>query len=112
MFLGLVALIALPSQARAEVSDSNCYALGIGLLNPYFNLPWSNDYAGGFSKFVAGPSAAAYWGVERQNPTGDALTGLDPHNGISVLARGTLVDGRAIRETAGEPMFVSGGNVR
>ena len=102
--LGLAALSATPEASAAEAAPG-CLGLGVGLLNPYFDLPWSNGEKAKFAGLIRQPSVAAYWGVERQNETGDATTRFGAQGGIDVRATGTAA---AIFQPVQAPKLVPG----
>ncbi len=104
----IVGLVAAPLAARAALAAEpapGCIGLGIGLLNSYFDLPWSATEAGKFAATIRQPSAAAYWGVERQNEAGRVTTNLSSWGGIEVHADAT---GVAIFQPVEAPRLLPG----
>src|SRR5437763_15458138 len=102
--LGLAALSAAPEANAAEAAPG-CLGLGVGLLNPYFDLPWSSGEKAKFAGLIRQPSVAAYWGVERQIETGEATTRFGAQGGIDVRASGTAA---AIFQPVQAPRLVPG----
>lgn len=101
---GLAPLLAAPEANAAEAAPG-CLGLGVGLLNPYFDLPWSSGEKAKFAGLIRQPSVAAYWGVERQNETGEATTRFGAQGGIDVGASGTAA---AIFQPVQAPRLVPG----
>ena len=107
---GLALLLVLTafmpaSPARAAEAAPGCLGMGVGLLNSYFDLPWSSAGMGKFAGTIAQPSAAAYWGVEQQYGGGRVDTTLAPQGGIEVKAHGTPV---AIYQPVEAPKLIPG----
>jgi hypothetical protein len=102
----LVLAVFLPaSPGRAAEAAPGCLGMGVGLLNSYFDLPWSSAGMGKFAATIAQPSAAAYWGVEQEYGGGRVDTILAPQGGIEVRAHGTPV---AIYQPVEAPKLVPG----
>ena len=104
----ILGLMAAPMAARAALAAQpapGCTGMGIGLLNSYFDLPWSAAGMGRFAATIKEPSAAAYWGVERQNEAGRVTTDLSTWGGIKVHADAT---GVAIFQPVEAPKLVPG----
>jgi hypothetical protein len=103
--IAVAAVLADVTPAGATEPAPGCIGMGVGLLNSYFDLPWSNTSAGKFASSIAQPSAAAYWGVEQQYGGGRVDTALSPFGGIDVKAHGTPV---AIYQPVEAPKLVPG----
>jgi hypothetical protein len=105
LILALAAALPASHTARATEAAPGCLGMGIGLLNSYFDLPWSTTGAGKFAASIAQPSAAAYWGIEQQYGGGRVDTNLSAQGGIEVKAHGTPV---AIFQPVEAPRLVPG----
>jgi hypothetical protein len=86
--LGLLASLALARSAATTEPAPGCLGLGVGLLNSYFDVPWSANERQKFATLIALPSAAAFWGIEKQIETADVETSLSPVGGLQVIGRG------------------------
>jgi hypothetical protein len=71
ILFGLLASLALVRSAAATEPAPGCLGLGVGLLNSYFDVPWS-----------------AFWGIEKQNSAAEVQTILSPEGGLSVIGQG------------------------
>ena len=105
LILALVAAALASGTAQAAQPAPGCLGMGIGLLNSYFDLPWSGAQAGKFAAAIKQPSAAAYWGVDQQNSAGGTTTALSKWGGIKVHADATAV---AIFQPVEAPPLVPG----
>jgi hypothetical protein len=105
LILGLTGAVVASRGALAGEPASGCLGMGIGLLNSYFDLPWSGAEAGRFTTLIKQPSAAAYWGVEQQNGVGRVTTNLSSGAGIEVHADAT---GAAIFQPVKAPQLIPG----
>jgi hypothetical protein len=105
LILGLLAAPLASGGAIAAEPAPGCIGLGIGLLNSYFDLPWSGAGAGKFAAAIQRPSAAAYWGVEQQNDGGRVTTNLSSWGGIKIHADAT---GVALFQPVEAPRLVPG----
>jgi hypothetical protein len=85
---GLLASLALVRSAAATEPAPGCLGLGVGLLNSYFDVPWSASERQKFATLIAQPSAAAFWGIEKQNSAAEVQTILSPEGGLSVIGQG------------------------
>jgi hypothetical protein len=86
--LGLLASLALARSAAATEPAPGCLGLGVGLLNSYFDVPWSANEREKFATLIAQPSAAAFWGIEKQNQAATVQTVLSPDGGLKVIGQG------------------------
>ena len=86
--LGLLAGLALTRPAAATEAAPGCLGLGVGLLNSYFDVPWSANERQKFATLIALPSAAAFWGIEKQNNAAEVQTILSPEGGLRVIGQG------------------------
>ena len=101
------ALLVLPAAAPAKAANPapGCIGIGVGLLNSYFDLPWSSAEIEKFSASITEPSATAFWGVEKQAGTGRVETLISPGGGLQVKGQGTAF---AIYQPLSPPKLVPG----
>ena len=104
---GLLASLALTRSAAATDPAPGCLGLGVGLLNSYFDVPWSANERQKFATLIAQPSAAAFWGIEKQNNAAEVRTILSPQGGLRVIGQGGAF---AIYQPLEAPRLVPGYN--
>jgi hypothetical protein len=85
---GLLAGLTYARAAAATEPAPGCLGLGVGLLNSYFDIPWSANERQKFATLIALPSAAAFWGIEKQNEMAQVQTILSPDGGLKVTGEG------------------------
>ncbi len=107
--VGILIGVLLAMQAAAPAKAANpapgCIGIGVGLLNSYFDLPWSSAEIEKFSASITEPSATAFWGVEKQDGSGSVETLISPGGGLEVRGQGTAF---AIYQPLAPPNLVPG----
>jgi hypothetical protein len=91
--------------ARATNAAPGCLGIGVGLLDSYFDVPWSAREMEKFATVIAEPSAAAFWGVEKQDSQGHVETLISPGGGLKVIGHDTAF---AIYQPLDPPKLIPG----
>jgi hypothetical protein len=89
ILIGVLLMLRVATPAQADNAAPGCIGIGVGLLNSYFDLPWSSAEIEKFSASITVPSATAFWGVEKQDSTGTVETLISPGGGLQVRGQGT-----------------------
>jgi hypothetical protein len=91
--------------ARATNAAPGCLGIGVGLLDSYFDVPWSASEMEKFATVIAEPSAASFWGVDKQNSQGHVETLISPGGGLKAVGHDTAF---AIYQPLDPPKLIPG----
>ena len=105
ILIGFLLAMQAAAPAKATNAAPGCIGIGVGLLNSYFDLPWSSAEIEKFSASITVPSATAFWGVEKQASTGTVETLISPGGGLQVKGQGTAF---AIYQPLASPKLIPG----